>query len=275
MRFSRVYLEITNICNLRCRFCPGTKRQPGFLSPEDFALLLHRLSGYTQYLCFHLMGEPLLHPALASLLSMAGEQQYYVNITSNGVLLPKVGDMLLNASALHRVNLSLQAWEGNGFSWDIKNYVNSCADFAKRAAARGVVVSLRLWNGAAEGNGALLSALREAFPAPWRSAQRNTVLSERVFLERAERFDWPDASGPARRASFCRALRDHIGILCDGTAVPCCLDSEGSLALGNLLESELSDILASERARAIFDGFSRRVPAEELCRRCGYAERFG
>ena len=210
MRFSRVYLEITNQCNLRCRFCPGTKRQPGFLSPEDFALLLRRLNGYTEYLCFHLMGEPLLHPELAALLSMAWNDQYYVNITSNGVLLPEVGDVLLNAPALHRFNLSLQAWEGNGFAWDANDYVNSCAAFAKRAAAKGVIVSLRLWNGAAEGNAVLLSALREAFPAPWRTAQKNTVLSERIFLERAERFDWPDPRGSERRASFCRALRDHI-----------------------------------------------------------------
>ncbi len=275
MRFSRVYLEITNICNLRCRFCPGTKRQPGFLSPEDFLTVLNRLRGYTSYLYFHLMGEPLLHPQLGKLLSLAAENQYYVNITSNGLLLPETAGILLNAPSLHRINLSLQSWEGNGFSWDLEYYVNSCADFAKRAAAKGVVVSLRLWNGAAEGNEALLSALRNAFPTAWRSAQHNTVLSERIFLEQADRFDWPDVNGPERGASFCRGLRDHIGILCDGTVVPCCLDSEGTIALGNLLESELSDILGTDRARAIRDGFSARSPAEALCRRCGYAERFG
>ena len=275
MRFTRVYLEITNQCNLHCGFCPGTERQPRFLSPREADTLLRKLRGRTQWLCFHLMGEPLLHPQLDQLLSLADGYNYYVNLTTNGVLLPRAGDMLLDSPALLRVNLSLQAWEGNGCAWDVNNYVNSCASFAKRAAARGVTVSLRLWNGAAAGNEAVRAALRGAFPGPWRAAQRNTVLAERIFLEEAERFDWPDADGPERAATFCRGLRDHIGVLCDGTVVPCCLDSEGTIALGNLFTEELDDILQTPRARALYDGFSRRIPAEALCRRCGYAERFG
>ena len=221
------------------------------------------------------MGEPLLHPALAELLALAERYKDYVNLTTNGTLLGSAGDVLLSSAALHRVNVSLQAWEGNDCVWDVNDYVNSCAAFAERAAARGTLVSLRLWNGNAAGNAALLSALERRFPPPWRPAQRNTVLAENIFLERAGRFDWPEATGPARGGSFCRGLRDHIGVLCDGTVVPCCLDSEGTLALGNLLEQSLEEILASPRARAIYEGFSRREPVEDLCRRCGYAERFG
>lgn len=275
MRFSRVYLEITNVCNLRCGFCPGTERGPRFLSSEKFERILGRLQGWTEYLYFHLMGEPLLHPALAELLALAERYKDYVNLTTNGTLLGSAGDVLLSSAALHRVNVSLQAWEGNDCVWDVNDYVNSCAAFAERAAARGTLVSLRLWNGNAAGNAALLSALERRFPPPWRPAQRNTVLAENIFLERAGRFDWPEATGPARGGSFCRGLRDHIGVLCDGTVVPCCLDSEGTLALGNLLEQSLEEILASPRARAIYEGFSRREPVEDLCRRCGYAERFG
>ena len=70
------------------------------------------------------------------------------------------------------------------------------------------------------------------------------------------------------------ALRDQLAVLCDGTVVPCCLDGEGELALGNLFRQELEDILRGERAAAIHAGFDARRPAEELCRRCGYAERF-
>jgi len=275
MRFTRVYLEITNICNLSCGFCPGTERRPQFLSPEGFRRILARLRGATEYLCFHLMGEPLLHPRLAELLAIADEAGFKVNITTNAVLLPKASEVLLSAPALHRVNLSLQAWEGNGRSWDLQSYVNCCAAFARAAAVRGTLVSFRLWNGDSPGNPEVLSALQSAFPGPWEKAQRNRVLSPGVFLEQAERFDWPDAAGPERGASFCRGLRDHIGVLCDGTVVPCCLDSEGTVALGNLLETPLEEILSSPRAGALYDGFSRRMPSEALCRRCGYALRFG
>ena len=275
MRFSRIYLEITNVCNLRCGFCPGTERQPQFLSPADFELLLQKLRGWTDYLCFHLMGEPLLHPDLSALLSLSERYGYYVNITSNGVLLPQAEETLLSSGVLRHFNLSLQAWEGNGCAWDVFDYVNCCAAFAKRASARGVLVYFRLWNGAASGNPALLGALKRAFPPPWGAGQRNEVLAKNIFLEQAERFDWPDAAGNERGGRFCRGLRDHIGVLCDGTVVPCCLDSEGALSLGNLFVQDLDDILESPRARAIYEGFSRRIPAEALCRRCGYAERFG
>ena len=275
MRFSRVYLEITNVCNLRCGFCPGTERRPQFLSPAEFGVLLRRLQGWTEYLYFHLMGEPLGHPQLAELLAAAGREKFYVNLTTNGTLLDETAGALLSSPSLHRVNISLQALEGNGYSFDAENYVNLCAAFARRAAAQGILVSFRLWNGDSAGNGALMSALERAFPPPWQAAQKNTVLAENVFLERAARFDWPVADGPERAGSFCRGLRDHIGVLCDGTVVPCCLDSEGTLALGNLLTQPLDEILDSPRAKAIYDGFSRREPVEELCRRCGYAERFG
>jgi radical SAM protein with 4Fe4S-binding SPASM domain len=137
-----------------------------------------------------------------------------------------------------------------------------------------VLVYFRLWNGAASGNPALLGALKRAFPPPWGAGQRNEVLAKNIFLEQAERFDWPDAAGNERGGNFCRGLRDHIGVLCDGTVVPCCLDAQGAIPLGNLLEQGLEEILSSPRAKAMERGFAARQPAEELCRRCGYARRF-
>ena len=99
-------------------------------------------------------------------------------------------------------------------------------------------------------------------------------LGERLYLEQAERFEWPDLSADPTGTTFCQGLRDQVGVLVDGTVVPCCLDHEGDIPLGNLLEQELEEILSSPRAKAIYDGFSRRQPPEELCRRCGYASRF-
>ena len=276
MRFRKVYLEISNVCNLRCGFCPGTRRPPRFLSAGEFSLLTERLRGWTEYLYFHLMGEPLLHPELAALLRIAGEKEFYVNITTNGILLPSAAECLLSSRVLHRVNLSLQAWESNDLPLSLNDYVNSCADFARRGAARGLIISLRLWNGggADSQNGEILSLLHDAFPDPWQSGQRNTVLAPRVYLEQGERFDWPAPDAAETGTRFCRGLRDQIGVLCDGTVVPCCLDAEGALALGNLFDSPLEEILRSPRARAIYAGFSRREATEDLCRRCGYAVRF-
>ena len=281
MRFKKVYLEITNVCNRACAFCPGTKRAPGFLAEEDFECLLDKLRPWTDFLYFHLMGEPLLHPDLGRFLGLAGERGLRVILTTNGTLLDKVGPVLLAAPALHKVNLSLHSFEANDGT-ALEDYVNLCASFGREAAARGVLVNFRLWNGDSASragwnaeNSCILELLAQAFPRPWSPSRTGERLAERVFLDRAEIFDWPDGEAEAENAHHsCYGLRDQLGVLVDGTVVPCCLDRDGDLALGNLLTEELSDILDRPRARAIPDGFRRGEAVEELCKRCGYANRF-
>ncbi len=272
----RVYLEITNICNLACSFCPGTTRPGRFMSEEDFARLLGKLQGETQYLYFHLMGEPLLHPLLGRFLALAGEKGFRVILTTNGTLLPERGQTLLDATALYKINLSLQSFEANE-GGDIENYVNQCADFAARAAKAGKICELRLWNrgGRESRNGEILSLLQTRFPQPWEESPRSVKLAERVFLAEDDKFDWPELDAPDRgERCFCYGLRDQIGVLVDGTVVPCCLDHNGELPLGNLNEQTLSEIMSTEKARNIYDGFSKRKAVEALCRRCGYARKF-
>lgn len=100
------------------------------------------------------------------------------------------------------------------------------------------------------------------------------LLRDHLYLERAGKFDWPDLSANESGTQFCYGLRDQLGVLVDGTVVPCCLDHEGDIPLGNLFTQPLTEILTSPRACTLREGFSRRKPAEELCRRCGFAARF-
>lgn len=278
-RFAKVYLEITNVCNRSCAFCPGTKRTPAFLQEAEFRTLLSRLQGFTDFLYFHLMGEPLLHPQLETYLSLAGEAGFRVILTTNGTLLPKQQKVLLSAPALHKVNISLHSFEAND-GGSFETYLQGCIDFAK-AAAGDKLVCLRLWNldGQAAGlnarNDEILAALHAAFPGPWTQNARGFCLTKGVFLEWGERFEWPDTGKEDYgERCFCYGLRDQIGVLCDGTVVPCCLDAEGTLALGNLLNQPLADILETAEAKTIYDGFSARMASQELCRHCGYAQRF-
>ena len=272
----RIYLEITNVCNLACSFCPGTKRQKSFMSEQAFSALLKKLRGRTQYLYFHLMGEPLLHPSLGRFLELAAEEGLRVILTSNGTLLRDREETLLGADALYKINLSLQSFEANE-GGEIEDYVNQCAAFSAQAAEKGKICELRLWNrgGRESRNGEILRLLESAFPAPWEKNARSVKLSERVYLAEDDLFDWPDPAAENRGEScFCYALRDQVGVLVDGTVVPCCLDHDGDLALGNLFEQSLEEIMSTEKARRILNGFSQRKAVEELCRRCGYARRF-
>lgn len=276
----RAYIEITNLCNLRCTFCPGTKREGRFMPPEEFRALAERLRGRVQYLYFHVMGEPLLHPALNELLAIASEMGFRVCLTTNGTLLGEREEVLLASPALHKVSVSLHSAEGNGMG-ELSDYLSSVWRFVRRASAAGVICALRLWNlgGADARNGEILSFLASCLgehpldlPQPRKGSWR---LGERLYLEQAEKFDWPDLTAPETGTRFCLGLREQVAVLCDGTVVPCCLDHEGDVPLGNLLEQSLEEILDTPRAVALVRGFSEGKPSEPLCRRCDFATRFG
>ena len=275
-RFNKVYLEISNICNLKCSFCPGTKRTPKVMTEEEFSALLPKLQPYTDFLYFHLMGEPLCHPNLARYLELACDFGFKVILTTNGTLLRKQQEMLLHSPALHKVNISLHAFEANDLSVPFAEYLRDCFAFGKAAEGRKLVV-YRLWNqgGADKKNHEILSVMEAFFPKPWVDGRKGTAIGNRIFLEYGDKFDWPDLSAQEGGSKvFCYGLKDQIGVLCDGTVVPCCLDHEGDIALGNLFQESLEDILAKNRTQAICEGFRNGNAPEELCRKCGYARRF-
>ena len=275
----KAYVEITNICNLHCAFCPGTRRAPRAMTPGEFALTLDKLRPHVSYVYLHIMGEPLLHPQLEELLDAAAQREMKVCMTTNGTLLGTRADTLLRASSLYRVAVSLHSVEENGGDpAQARQYLETVWSFALRASAQGTIVALRLWNeGAADtGNGVILDFLREKTGrSDWPEPRAHSFhLANDLYLEREAAFEWPDLDADVAPTQFCRALREQVGVLVDGTVVPCCLDHEGDLALGNIFDDTLDDILRRPRARALFEGFSQRKPAEELCRRCGYATRF-
>ena len=251
------------------------------MTPETFRTLAAKLRPYGQYLYLHVMGEPLLHPQLPELLEICRALDFRVTLTTNGTLLPVRQPVLLAAPALRKVSVSLHSFEANE-AGDFRAYLTGCTDFARAAMAAGVLTDFRLWNldgaqtkGLHDRNDEILAHLHAAFSEPW---QRNTWgwrLAKGVFVSFGERFDWPDAQAADRGAlGRCRALSDQLAVLSDGTVVPCCLDHEGTLALGNLLCQDLPEILSAPLARTIREGFEKGIRAAPLCRRCGYAERF-
>lgn len=275
-RFQKVYLEISNICNLNCSFCPGTKRKPHVMTEESFTALLKKLSPWTDYLYFHLMGEPLCHPQLERFLSQAGQHGFRVILTTNGTLLQKQQKMLLSSPTLYKLNISLHAFEANDLAISFEKYLQDCFAFGKSAEGNKIVV-YRLWNhgGAEERNREILAALEAYFPKPWVSQRKGIRIGSRIYLEYGDKFDWPDLTAEDQGEHvFCYGLRDQIGVLCDGTVVPCCLDHDGDITLGNLLTDSMEDILDNPRTKAILYGFQNRRASEELCRKCGYARRF-
>ncbi len=282
-RFKKVYIEITTRCNLSCSFCPGSDRKPDFMSLAAFSHAAGAVAPYTDTVYLHVMGEPLLHPELARILEVCSSKALAARITTNGSLLAKSGKILLESPAVKHINISLHSH--SGAEEGLEEYLRQVLDFSSQASALGTcIVSLRLWNFEAgksdPDNLGIARAIASRYDVPdivsaLSSAYAGLRLGPRLFLNCAERFSWPEPTAPDLGAQgFCHGLGDQIAILSNGTVLPCCLDSRGLLALGNIEQEELSKILEGARAQAIIKGFRERKAVEGLCRRCAYKERF-
>lgn len=288
VRFKRVYIELTNQCNLRCGFCPRTQRQPAQMSAEMFRFVLTQIKGYTEHLYFHVMGEPLLHPELGRFLDDCRQEGFRVNLTTNGTRIGAVKDRLIGKPSLRQVNFSLHSFDGNAQAAsrtaDQESYIRDILSFARQARERAdVLISLRLWNfypNPSETNRKTLELIEREFSPDKplclpEAAERGVRLADGVYLNPGYEFAWPDIEGKEEeRFGFCYGLREQIAVLADGTVVPCCLDKDGNIPLGNLCRTAFSDIISGERASAILAGFARGEAVETLCRKCTYRRRF-
>ena len=273
--YNKVYVEITNICNMNCSFCHGHRRAPKQMSESEFSIILDKLVEQTKYIYYHLMGEPLVHPLLPNFIKIANERGYKSIITTNGTLLAKRKDELLSAG-LHKVNISLHSFE-DGNDEDFVRYTQNLAEFAKRAAEAQVIVVFRLWNeGYDNGRNAFaIDLLKQHISGDWAENTRGIRIRDKIFIEFGERFEWPDSNAQIKGNRFyCYGLKDQFGILVDGTVVPCCLDSEGAINLGNIFSDDIKSIVNSKRALDMVEGFRCGKASEELCKKCGYAQRF-
>lgn len=255
------------------------------MPPESFKTILNKIRPFTDYIYLHVMGEPLLHPDFPEIMAICESLQIHTNIATNGVLINKHKDILIKSKALRQLNFSIHCLEIQRNSELPDNYLSDILGFIEEGRKSSkAYFALRIWN-LKQGdklNSALLNQIEAFFHIPFKIEDRiikekGIPLAPNVFLNIAEEFKWPEInsnSGNSDCSGFCRGLRDHCAILVDGTVVPCCLDKDGATPLGNIFESELENIILSERARRIIDGFSEGNAVEPLCRVCEFRRRF-
>lgn len=287
--FKKVYIEVTSVCNLACSFCPQTSRQAKFIKLDTFTNILDQIKPHTKHIYLHVKGEPLLHPKIDELLDASHAKGFKVNITTNGTLIQKNRAKLLGKPALRQMNFSLHSFDGHEGSIDREKYLANILSFVREAAEHNVIISFRLWNLDQDNatniqksrNRETLEVLEREFNLDYKIEEKvipgsGVKIAERIYLNQDHEFEWPSLHAPEDDGKgFCHALRSQAGILVDGTVVPCCLDGEGVINLGNIQDTPFSEIVESERANNLFYGFSRREAVEELCRKCGYRKRFG
>jgi radical SAM protein with 4Fe4S-binding SPASM domain len=294
-RFSKVNIEISNICNLQCSFCPEVVRTKKLMDEALFEKIIKEVAPLTDQVCFHLMGEPLVHPKLERFLEICTREQLPVNLVSNGVLLTdKRAELLLNP-IVRQVNFSLHSFNDNYPEKDHAEYLEKIFKFTEAAFEKrpDLYINFRLWNlprvnevenPVQQKNRAMLGAVEQRFGVELASRldadfdvrlQKSYKVKNRLYLHFDTEFVWPSLDLPTLgMKGTCKGLINHFGVLAEGTVVPCCLDKEAKIPLGNALEQSIPEILDSPRAKEILKGFRERRLVEELCQKCQYIQRF-
>ena len=261
--FKKVYIEVTNNCNLNCSFCIGNNREKKFIDIEHFNILLKKLEGYTKYLYFHVMGEPLLHPFINDLIDLASDN-FFVNITSNGYLI----DRIQSNKNIRQINLSLHSYdEKYGKSFD--EYMDNILSSVDNLLMNDTIVKYRVWVNS-DYKEKILDKLKERYGVII-GENKSLKLADNIYYEVENEFIWPSLDNDYfNETGSCRGLRDHIGILVDGTIIPCCLDSAGVIKLGNIYKNHLNDIICSDLFKEMKQGFMNNKKIHELCKKCNF-----
>jgi len=286
-KFKRVYIEISNICNLQCSFCPVVDRDKKIMSAETFDRIVNEVAPHTEQVCLHLMGEPLAHPEFRDIIAACEKAGVKINLTTNGILLNRYRELLSSSSAFHQINFSIHAFKDNFKNKDINPYLQDILTFSKEAQEirPDLYINYRLWNifetrTMNDSNSDIIQTMANFFETEISedidvSSIKSKRIYKRVYLHFDSRFEWPSPHMPKQsETGFCHAISSHIGIHADGTVVACCLDKEARLDLGKLPEMSLGEILAGQRARKMREGFAQKKLVEDLCQRCTYIKRF-
>ncbi len=285
--YQRIHIEVSNICNVQCSFCPIVERPKDIMSVEKFESILSQAVPLTRDICLHLMGEPLAHPNFEEILKVSKKHGASLQITTNGILIKKFQSLIISSPAIRQINFSLQAFQDNFPERPINEYLDPILTFIKRVFIERpeLYINLRLWNHGDKSfseNEQLISYFEKHLNFLLkRKVDVGGIKSKKVFPDQKlyfhfdSRFEWPSPHFPHQGdKGTCQGLRNHFGIHADGTVVPCCLDKEAHIVLGNVAECSLSDILAGERAKSIREGFENGYLVEDLCQRCTYIKRF-
>lgn len=261
--FKKIYIEITNTCNLNCTFCTKTIREKKTLSIDEFKIMLNKVKPYTKYLYFHVLGEPLIHPNINKLIDLAAKD-FYVNITTNGYVINNI----IDNKNVRQINISLHSFSTkynkslDEYLSDIFNYVN------KRKPD--TFINFRLWASTKYFNN-FIEKLEKEFNTKINLNEENNTLSDNVFLNFKKEFIWPQNNQiESNKTGICYALSDHIAILSDGTITACCIDANGDLKFGNIFNDSLEDIINSQKFNEMKTDLKNGIRKSDLCKKCNF-----
>lgn len=268
LRFKKIYIEITNACNLNCTFCIKNQRKTIYMSLNDYKHIIDNIKNYTEEIYLHILGEPLLHPNIEPFIKYANQQQLKVNITTNGYLI----NNLNNNQYINRLNISLHSYNEK-YHKDLNSYLNDIFNTIDKIKNK-TFISLRLWVGSKHTID-ILNYINKRYNINIKNLSNNSKIkiSSNLIIDTFHEFIWPDLNNEYyNELGRCKGLIDHIGILSNGTIIPCCLDSKGIINLGNIYQENIEDILEKNIVKEMIEGFKKGHKCQELCKHCSFLQ---
>jgi len=287
MNFYRIYIEITNVCGLSCSFCPTKTLANDEMYLDFFESVIVQAKSYTKEIACHVVGDPLTQSNLHAYLDIIHKHGLKAMLTTSGYFLKKHSYDTLFHPCVKQINISLNSFNKNDTSLTFEQYITPILKLCEEKILREeeLFINLRIWNldemmSEFSFNETLFKRLNETFNMSlnlkniYNEHPKNIRLASKVLVHFDNYFEWPSLNNKNYGHGTCQGLKSHIAILASGKVVPCCLDCDGIIELGDLHMHSLEDILTSKRAVNMLDGFKEGRAIEELCQKCSYKERF-
>lgn len=272
MNIKRIYIEITNNCNLHCSFCVPNLRPKKYMSINEFEHIITNIKSISSYIYLHVQGEPLLHPYLDEILTICDNHNMQVQLVTNGTFINKHMNIYQHSS-LRKISFSLHSIDHQLINKNI--YINNILTFVQHAKDH-CYIELRFWtiDNISNNMQYLIDTIRQYYTFELTSKKLSYKLDNNLYIYFQKTFTWPINAHNQNKDGFCYAANNMLAILVNGDVSICCLDSDGKINIGNILKDDINNILNSKHYKDIIKAFNQNKCIEPLCQMCEYRNRF-
>ena len=266
----RVYLEITNSCNLNCPFCTNEKGN-NFLPIDEIKNYIDQIKPICNYIYLHILGEPLLHPNFEEILEYLDNKQMHLQLVTNGTLLYKYPN-ILNHSCIRKLSISIHSINNININ---EQYFLTINKLIENNTDKKIELRFYDKNNLSNQLNDYLNYLKNKYSFELTSKINSYKIKENTYIYFEELFNWPQITDKdISNTGTCRGAIDMIAINCNSDVTICCLDPKAYNKIGNLKKNTLADILNSDLYLNYIKEFNSRIISSELCKKCSYRLRF-
>ncbi|AJC85647.1 radical SAM/SPASM domain-containing protein [Campylobacter sp. RM16704] len=278
MQFEKIYIELSDICGLKCDFCPSQKAQRKIMTLANFERICKGVHNYAKLFTFHVLGDPLKISNLKEYLEISLKYNMQIELTTSGFYFDdEKMNLVLNFKNIRQINISLSAFLAQS-RMSLNEYFKPILKFIflHLQKENNSFVNFRLWNldknfNSPLENKIIYEFLEQIFKVKIQKQKAKNRLARHIILHQAKFFKWPSLQDEIiREMGYCHALNGQIAILSDGSLVPCCLDVKADIKLGNCFEKDFNELLNSSLYVELKEGFKQGILKAELCKRCEF-----